>query len=128
MTAEEYRTLLTEQTPEKAFQAHLIDYATGLGWRCSHPLKMQRKNGRWVTATQGHVGFPDTVLARRGRVIFAELKTVAAKNRKDEGLDLDQTLWREAIEGHWKEDAERSPVEFYLWSPADWGEIERLLA
>lgn len=58
-------------------------------------------------------GFPDLVLVRRPRVIFAELKA-------ERGRLLDaQRDWLAALRD--------CSVESYLWRPSDWPEIERVL-
>lgn len=62
---------------------------------------------------QGDKGFPDLVLVGRGRVIFAELKTAKGV------VSDDQREWIEAIAA--------TPVEVYLWRPADLDEIAEIL-
>ena len=58
---------------------------------------------------QGHIGFPDLVLAREGVVIFAELK--AEKGR----LRPDQEKWIAALGA------------CYVWRPSDWPAILQIL-
>ena len=72
------------------------------------------QRGRWLTPVQGDVGFPDLVLARQGRLIFAELKREGRKPTPP------QQGWLEVL-------ATCAGVEVYLWTPADWGEIVRIL-
>lgn len=58
----------------------------------------------------GDTGFPDLVLARHGRVIFAELKV--GRNK----MTTAQTEWAEQIGD-----------EFYLWYPDDLPRIQEVL-
>jgi hypothetical protein len=59
---------------ESDLQRQVIELAQWHKWLVFHPLPAMHR-GRWVTATQGDTGFPDLVLARRGVVLFRELKT-----------------------------------------------------
>ena len=60
---------------EKEFQAQVLQFAKLHGWRTAHFRPAMTAKGRWVTAIQGEgKGFPDTVLVRGYRLIFAELK------------------------------------------------------
>jgi hypothetical protein len=65
---------------------------------------------------QGDKGFPDLVLAKQRRVIFAELKSATGK------LSQDQEDWMTELE---------SPVggshETYVWRPDDIDEIGKVL-
>lgn len=60
-------------------EAELSDAVLSLavlrGWRVHHCRPGLDRRGRWKTAIQGEPGFPDLVLARRGRVLFWEVKT-----------------------------------------------------
>src|SRR3981081_4386953 len=76
---------LTEQErllrtiPEASFQIRVIEVAKMYGWLVHHGRPAMRQNGGFSTPIQGGPGFRDLVLARRGRVIFAELKTETGK-------------------------------------------------
>lgn len=65
---------------EAAFQETIIEAARLYGWLVMHtrPTRTGRydEKGRptYATAIQGDAGFPDLVLARGDRIIFAELK------------------------------------------------------
>ena len=63
----------------------ITEAATFLGWRWHHVRRSDR------AVQQGHSGFPDLVLARRGRVLFVELKREVGE------LTGDQVAWIEAI-------------------------------
>ena len=105
---------------ESEFQRQVIQLAVLCGWRVHHvrPARV-RVRGRDVyrTPVQGHKGFPDLVLARRGRVIAAELKAGRGQ------LSEDQVLWRDAMSGG--QSAEYAGWK--LWRPEDWADIERIL-
>ena len=76
---------------------------------------MTRESGEtlWV-GDAGAAGFPDLVLVRRSRLVFAELKV--GKNK----LTSEQEAWLK--------DLEAVPyLESYLWWPVDWARIERIL-
>lgn len=59
-------------------------------------------------------GFPDLVLVRGRRLVFAELK------REGEKPTAEQQRWLDAL-------AATGAVEAYLWRPSDWEEIEQTL-
>lgn len=105
---------------EREFQDQVIKLATLFGWRVHHvrPARVRvRGKDVYRTPVQGHKGFPDLVLARRGRVIFAELKAGRGK------LDEEQIRWRDAMSGG--QAAEYAGWK--LWRPEDWADIERIL-
>lgn len=89
---------------EKDFQATIIEVATIHGWLAYHTHRSDRSAA----------GFPDLVLAREPRVIFAELKLA------DAHLSSDQKAW--------KLELELCPsIEYYIWRPTDWRRIEEAL-
>lgn len=89
---------------EKEFQSQVMKLANALGW-----LQYHTYNSRRSVA-----GFPDLVLVKAPRVIFAELKT-------DKGKVSDaQKLWLMEL-------GECSGVETYLWRPAALDEIAEIL-
>lgn len=67
-------------------------------------------NGRWRTPFEGDKGFPDTVIARRGRIIVAELKA------NDGRPEPEQLRWLEEL----------GPIG-RLWRPRDRPKIIREL-
>jgi hypothetical protein len=95
---------------EKDFQRAVIDLARLTGWRVHHTRPALTRRGRWLTPIQGDAGFPDLVLVRAGRVIFAELKRVGGKPTAE------QQAWLEALQAC-------AGVEVYLWTPDDWEAI-----
>ena len=98
------RRVLDSALSERDFQAQLIQLAELTGWRTYHTYDSRRSNP----------GFPDLVLVRAPRVIFAELK-------RERGRVTDaQRAWAEEL-------AECAGVEYYLWRPSDWDEVEMIL-
>lgn len=62
----------------------------------------------------GDAGWPDLVIAGRGRLIFAELKTEKGKPTDD------QVAWLEVLR-------RTSGVQSYIWRPSQWDEVVQLL-
>ena len=83
------------------------------GWWAYHQRPALTRQG-YRTALQGDAGFPDLVLVRAPRVIFAELKSPEGR------LTRDQDGWIAALEGC-------PDVETYIWRPADLEAIEGAL-
>lgn len=85
---------------EADFQTWVVDYARRHGWLVAH---LRDSRG------QDAVGLPDLIMARRGLVILAELKSMAGKvDEKKQGP------WLEASGSH-------------LWRPSDRARIEAML-
>ena len=103
MKLTEYR----DRMAEADLQTRVIDYAHIRGWRVHHD------RGDYRTCVGGDPGFPDLVLARRGRVVFAELKTARGR------VTQQQTEWVADLNG--------IAVGVYVWRPADWPVIEEVL-
>ncbi len=99
---------------EADWQKQVIDLARLRGWRVAHFRPAMTKRGNWVTpvAADGK-GFPDLTLARKGRVIFAELKSDTGR------LGPEQKLWLQELEG--------DQVEAYMWRPRDWDTVMEVL-
>jgi len=104
---------LYNHIPERIFTAQIIQLCKAFGWRVAHFRPGMTKRGRWKTAMSGDIGFPDLVMARPPRLIFAELKS--AKGR----ISPEQAIWLEYVG--------RCNVEKYEWRPAMINEIERIL-
>ena len=90
---------------ERQLQDAVVELARLLGWRLFHTFDSRKSEA----------GFPDLCLVRRGRLIFAELKTEVGVASQS------QTAWLE--------DLSRTPAEVFIWRPEHWtsGEIERRL-
>lgn len=90
---------------EKDFQRQVVELADYCGWLCYHTHDSRRSAP----------GFPDLVLTRPPRLVFAELKTEKGRIRPE------QSVWLEALASC------TEPPESYLWRPRDLGEIQALL-
>jgi hypothetical protein len=101
------------QVSEADFLRWVKDVAKLFGWRYSHFRPAKTAKG-WRTALEGDRGFPDLVLVRPPRVIFAELKS-------DDGKPT-------AEQTSWLSDLTASSVEVYTWHPADQPEVMLTLA
>lgn len=88
---------------EKDLQDKIIKLARLLGWRVYHTYDSRRS---------AH-GFPDLVLVRRGRLIFAELKTDKGRITRDQQV--------------WLNDLVATAAEPYVWRPRDWDQIVETL-
>lgn len=87
-------------------------------WAVCHFRPARTRSG-WRTAIQGHIGFPDLVLARNGAVLFRELKGPKG------ALSPEQRDWARQIVGSsgpvtTPPDGWRMLAVFDLWRPADW--------
>jgi len=89
---------------EKDFMSSVIEVAELGKWLIYHTYDSRRSQP----------GFPDLVLCKDGRVIFAELKSQKGPIRKA------QQEWLDNLQMN-------NSVEVYLWRPADIDGIHRLL-
>lgn len=100
---------------EEQFLAQVLELAEWLGWRTYHT-----RDSRGSSA-----GFPDLTLARRGRLVSAELKTETGR------LSPDQTEWLAELmaveQATIRANPTTPPVQTYLWRPSDWDAIQRVL-
>lgn len=89
---------------EEAFESQVKDLAKWGGWLYYHTHRSQHSPS----------GFPDCVLVRPPRLIFAELKTESGE------VSPDQQKWLDILP--------RCPsTEVYLWRPSDLEEIKEVL-
>jgi hypothetical protein len=97
---------------EEEFQRAVMAYARAHGWAVWHFHDSRRQAGKRFVGDRDAAGFPDLVLARE-RIVYAELKGAAGRltARQEHALTL------LAVAGG----------EVYVWRPADWPEIERIL-
>ena len=102
---------------ERELQKAVLELARRLGWREAHFTTARTNNGGYLTPQQGHPGFPDLVLCRPPRLVFAELKV--GKNH----LSGDQALWLNGLKAC-------TGTEAYEWREQDWftGVIESVLS
>ena len=99
---------------EREFQRAVVELARLTGWRVFHARPALTRRGRWLTPIQGDAGFPDLLLCRPPRLIVAELKRNGARPTPQ------QQGWLDALSAC-------AGVECYLWTPADWDAIVRML-
>jgi hypothetical protein len=102
---------------EKEWQQTVVDTARAFGWRVYHTFDSRNSAP----------GFPDLVMVRRGRLVFAELKSAHGK------LSMPQTEWLMALAsvapaGVGDEGLKTGRgVGVFVWHPRDWPEVERTL-
>jgi hypothetical protein len=97
----------------------VVSLAGELGWMVFHPRPGMTGRGEWLTFAAGRSGYPDLTLARKGTVLFAELKS--EKGRLSEA----QKEWGEHVTP-----VQRNPTHSHrIWRPTEWldGTIERVL-
>ena len=109
---------------ETEFMSQVIQYAKLRGWKVAHfrSVRVLRKDGstRWKTPVQADgAGWPDLILCRPTqcrtlKIIAAELKVPPNKT------SAAQLGWLETLNG--------CGVDSFIWTPADWPVIERVLA
>lgn len=105
---------MTRNAPEAILQDKVVQLAKMNGFLVQHSRPVQQANGRWLTAIQGHPGFPDLVLAHRDRgVLFLELKAEQGK------LSAGQVAWANQLGPH---------VEYWLVRPNDLERLARRLS
>jgi hypothetical protein len=105
---------MARRITERDFQRAVVELARLHGWRVHHTRPSLNRRGQWRTPIQGDAGFPDLVLARNGRIIFAELK------RTGERPTQQQHMWLQTL-------ALCNGVEVYVWNPDDWVRIVEIL-
>jgi len=89
---------------ERDFQRQVTDLARLYHWSWYHTYRSDRSPA----------GFPDLVLIRAERLVFAELKSA------DGQLTHMQQAWLDSLQ-------RIKGIEVYLWRPADLEEIEEIL-
>lgn len=98
------------QPTEAEFQDAIVEFAQACGWRVAHfrPAKTAR-GWRTPVAADGQ-GFPDLVMVRPPRVIFAEVKSAKG------GIAPSQRAWLESL-------LAARGVDTYVWRPKDWDDV-----
>ena len=99
---------------EAEFLRQVIELAELLHWEVAHFRPAQTSKG-WRTPVQGSLGkgWPDLVLAKPGRLLFAELKRDGRKPTPEQG----RVLAMLAATG----------AEVWQWMPADFDAIAEIL-
>ena len=98
------RVVLDGAMTEAEWQRQIVEYAELHGWLCYHTHDSRRSQA----------GYPDLTLVRYGRLVFAELKTQHGR------VSREQAVWLNALEG--------TGARCYLWRPAQWQEVQEVLA
>jgi len=105
----------TRKISENDLLRRILDLARLTGWRTAHFRQAMNERGHWRTPVAGDgKGFPDLVLVRKDRLIFAELKSSTGRTTPQ------QQQWLDCL-------ALIPSVEVYLWRPTDWQEVQRTL-
>ena len=104
-------------TPESKFQKEVVKVAVRLGWRYYHANNPRRDRK----------GFPDLVMVRRGRVLFAELKRDAKAKRNEVSEEQEKWLFELKLVQTNVEFFGCCSVQAHLWCPDDWDEIYKAL-
>lgn len=100
---------------EEKFLEQIISLARIYGWKVAHFRPAMTKWG-WRTAVSGDgKGFPDCVLVKTGRMIFAELKSDTGK------LSPEQVEWLRIL-------GLKMGIEVYIWRPSDFNDIVGILS
>lgn len=110
MTPAEYRALQSEAS----FLQQLRKYADLKGWRVYHTHDSRRSDE----------GFPDLVMVRGQRLVFAELKSATGRLRPE------QQEWIVALQRaqHPVDRMGHDEPGVYVWRPTDWDSIVEVLA
>jgi hypothetical protein len=95
---------------ERQWQNDVQRLSTTLGWKYYHAPDNKPINGRIQKVV---AGFPDCVLVKGKRLIFAELK------RETGIISKEQVLWMDALR--------ETGAEVYIWRPSQIKEIMAIL-
>ncbi len=98
--------------PEADLQKMIIDLAHVRGWLVHAERPAWTAKG-YRTAIQGDAGFPDLVMVREKRTVYAELKSEQGR------LSEEQAAWIAALQ--------QAKNEVFVWHPSDWDEIVSIL-
>lgn len=101
---------------ERELQVAVVELASYLGWLTYHTFDSRRSAA----------GFPDLVMVRAPRIVFAELKSSVGR------LSSDQVAWNVELEAVAKALCGGEPIRSIgveIWRPADWasGAVEAAL-
>lgn len=96
---------------EREWQNQVHRLASSLGWKYYHAPDNKPINGRIQKVV---AGFPDLVLVKDSRLIFAELKRELGQ------VSDSQKEWLAALEA--------TGVEVYVWRPSQMREVQQILS
>lgn len=86
MSQPDAKTVLNRWLTEDELLTAITEAATYRGWRWHHVRRSDK------ALQMGHSGFPDLVLARKGQVLFLELKAEQGRISPDQQAWMNQ-LW-----------------------------------
>lgn len=92
---------------EEQWQAHVMNAARDLGWTLRYHTRDSRGSAP---------GFPDLVICRPPRLIYAELKI---EDPKRGTVTLEQRAWLNGLEA--------CGQIVYVWRPSDWASVVEVL-
>tara|TARA_Y100000310_G_C20448328_1_gene699502 strand:- start:323 stop:640 length:318 start_codon:yes stop_codon:yes gene_type:complete len=104
MTIADPRAFIDASMTEEEWLQQVRELARLKGWLNYHTRSSRRSDP----------GFPDLVLVRGHRLIFAELK------REKGRVTSHQRAWLEALE-------QTIAAEVHTWRPSDWARVEEML-
>lgn len=113
-------TTARQANADRMSEADLVDAivkrARLFGYLVCHFRPARTADGRWVTPVQGDKGFPDLIIAGKGKVLIVETK------RETGSLSREQRQWIAALAG--------GDVDVRIWFPHHWvsGEIDEVLS
>lgn len=115
MVSHSVEPLFKTELSESQFQGQVEQLAVMYGWAYLHIRPGLNQRGSWRTPISGALGagWPDLVLVRGERMVFAELKSEKGK------LTAAQVTVLNALEetGH----------EVFCWKPSDWESLVEVL-
>lgn len=98
------REILDAATLESNWQATVTDCASTFGWTWYHTHDSRRSSA----------GFPDLVIVKPPRLLFAELK------REGEYPTAKQRMWLALLRAV-------PCIEVYVWRPSDWEMVKQVM-
>lgn len=124
MAAADFNRDRLVELPEAQFIDDVRQVAKARRWMPYHTHRSDRSD----------VGFPDLVLARKGRVVFAELKAVTGSWRDGQREFLAELAGDTPDDWHfdrcvyrWSNEKGRARLIVACWTPLSWREINGIL-
>lgn len=118
VTVDEYNAMVAATMREEVLQARVEELLRTFGWVWFHDQDSRRNRA----------GLPDLIAARRGRLLFAELKAQNGRMRADQlKWQAELELVAETVATEYGPHPE--PVQYHVWRPIDLveGRIEEAL-
>jgi hypothetical protein len=100
------------EVTESEWQKQVLKSAHTLGWQSMHIGRTGKHQAVGAKGTMG-TGWPDLVLVKGGRIIFAELKSATG------GINAEQRTVLMALQ---------NVGEVHIWRPQDFGQVLDTLA